>query len=353
MKPTKKPRSGIEMVKRKRVRVEEEKTSYFTGEKPDLHFISSGCTLLDCALGGGYAMGRMVNVVGDKSTAKTALATEATTNFCLKHADSKPAYRESEAAFDHSYAAAMGLPLERVDFGDEDNPLLTVEDFSRDFDKYLVDRIKHKTPGMYTLDSLDSLSDDNEMEQDIGKGTYGMQKAKSLSIFFRTHIRKIEKANTLLFIVSQVRDNIGVTFGEKHRRAGGKAMDFYASQILWLAHVETLKQTIKKVERPYGVVIRANIKKNKVGLPFRKIDFVFRYGFGVDDVVTSANWLKKVERLEDADIDTSPKGFKQYLEELENASDAEYRKEQQSLAKVVKKVWADIETTFLPKRSKY
>lgn len=327
------------------------KSSYFVDDKPALKFISSGCTLLDCALGGGYCLGRITNIVGDKSTAKTALATEAITNFLHQYPTGAAAYREAEAAFDPAYAEAMGLPLSKVDFGDPNKPLGTVEDFARDLDYFLDAQIKDNTPGIYVLDSLDALSDEAEMESDIGKGSYGMAKAKTLSILFRKMARKIERSQVLLLIVSQVRDNVGAMFGEKHRRSGGRALDFYASQILWLSHMKTLKKTIKKVERPYGIDIRAKIKKNKVGLAFREADFSFIFGYGVEDLSASVEWLKGAGRLKDANINITE--VKDYLKEAEGMNDTDYRREQKTISAVVRQVWKEIETDFLPKRAKY
>lgn len=324
--------------------------SYFTSSKPDLKFVSSGCTLLDCALGGGYVLGRITNLVGDKSTAKTALATEALINFLMAYPKGAAAYRESEAAFDRSYAQAMGLPIDKVDFGD-DSPLSTVEDFARDLDQFLDAQIKLKAPGIYVLDSLDALSDEAEMERDIGKGTYAMEKAKMLSTLFRKMARKIEHSQVLLLIVSQVRDNIGAMFGDKHKRSGGRALDFYASQILFLSHIETLTKTVNKIKRPYGIQIRGKVKKNKVGLAFREANFEFHFGYGIDDVGASVNWLEEVGRPDAINIKASE--VKTYLKELNELDDAQYRKEQKLIAEVVKKVWAEIEITFLPSRSKY
>jgi recombination protein RecA len=338
------------MAKRARPALAKPKQSYLVSEKSGIKFISSGCTLLDCALGGGYAIGRITNIVGDRSTAKTALATEAMINF-LNQYNGAAAYRESEAAFDQSYAEAMGLPLEKIDFGDPENPLLTVEDFARDLDSFLDAQIKSGSPGIYVLDSLDALSDEAEMENDIGKASYGMAKAKALSTMFRKMARKIERSQVLLLIVSQVRDNIGVTFGEKHKRAGGKALDFYASQVLWLANIKTLKKTINKVERPYGVLILAKVKKNKVGLAFRSAQFQFIFGYGVEDLGASIGWLKEVGRLKD--IELSDSEAKKYLDSLEVMSNTEYRQEQATVSKAVKTAWAMIETTFLPIRKKY
>ncbi len=324
------------------------RNGYFNGPKTNLKFVSTGCTILDCALGGGYVLGRITNIVGDKSTAKTALATEALTNFILRY-KGNAAYRETEAAFDRDYAAAMGLPVDKVDFGDPLKPLTTVEDFERDLSSF-VDKQGTK-PGIYVLDSLDALSDEAEMERDIGEATYGGNKAKALSTMFRKMARRIERSNVLLLVISQVRDNIGAMFGEKHKRSGGKALDFYASQIMWLAHIKTLKKTINKVERPYGVVIKANIKKNKVAMPFRQCEFVFMFGYGVEDLLASVTWLKEVGRLDIINLKDAQ--FKTYVADIEKMDDNAYHAEQKAIALVTIQVWKAIETTFLPKRVKY
>jgi recombination protein RecA len=337
------------MAKRTRPGLTKPAPSYFVGPKPGIKFVPSGCAVLDCVLGGGWALGRIANVVGDRSTAKTALATEALINFLLKYPKGAAAYREIEAAFDRGYAEAMGLPIKQIDFGDDN--VLTVEAFAKDFDKFLDQRIKAKQPGIYVLDSLDALSDEAEMEREVGQASYGMAKAKNLSEFFRKSARKIEQSEVTLLIVSQVRENIGVTFGEKNRRSGGKALDFYASQVIWLAAIEPLKKTISKVERQYGVVIMAQAKKNKVGLPFRKCTFDFLFGYGIEDLGASVEWLKSAGRSKDAGLEDSE--VKAYLAGIPDMSSQEYNTERETMTKAVKQAWAEIETTFLPKRSKY
>lgn len=316
--------------KRKRTVLAAVPTSYFVSAKEGISFISSGCTLLDCAMGNGYPLGRVVNIVGDKSTAKTGLAMEALINFLLAYPDGRAAYRETEAAFDKRYAEAMGLPVDRVDFGPGEL-LNTVEDFERDFDKYLDEQIKAKKPGIYVLDSLDALSDEAEMEREIGKGTFGAAKAKELSAFFRKTASKIEKAKVLLLVISQVRDNIGAMFGEKSKRSGGRALDFYSTITLWLSHIETLSKTINKVKRPIGIVIKAKCKKNKIALPFREAEFQFLFGYGIDDLNASIDWLDEVGRRGSITIDSPAT----------------------EITAAVKQVWNEIETTFLPVKSKY
>jgi len=321
-----------------------DQANYLAGEKPNLSFISTGCTILDCALGGGLPLGRIANIVGDKSTAKTALATEVLINFVRSYPDGVAAYRDAEWAFDREYAASMGMTVDKIDFGS--NPVETVEDFARDLENFLDARIKQGNPGVYVLDSLDALSDESEIEQEIGKATYGTQKAKSLSILFRKLKGKIASGNVLLLIVTQVRDNIGVAFGERHKRSGGRALDFYASQIFWTSHLGFLKKTIKKVERPYGINIRAKIKKNKIGLVGREAEFQFHFGYGIEDVLASCAWLSETKHMDKAEYDS-------IVGSLESISAGDYAALQQSLAQRVKEVWREVETSFLPSRRKY
>lgn len=339
------------MAKRARAVVTKPKNSYFTAEKANIQFVSTGCAVLDCALGGGLALGRTANVVGDKSTAKTGTATEVMINFYKKYPNGAIAYRETEAAWDDAYAEAMGLPIADIDFGDPEKPIITVEDFYKDFDAFCDKQRKAGQPGCYVLDSFDALSDEAEMGREIDKASFGAAKAKKMSEMFRKITRKQEQANVLLLIVSQVRDNIGALFGEKHKRSGGKALDFYASQVFWLAHIKILKRTINKVERPYGIELKAKIKKNKVGMPFREADFSFEFGFGINDLLASVDWLNEVDRLDAFDLKKGE--YKEYRTDIYKMDTEEYAAERARAAAVVKEVWAEVEETHMPKRRKY
>jgi recombination protein RecA len=335
---------------RKRAKLEEvEKENIYFLPETKLEFVSSGCTLLDCVLGNGYPLGRIVNIVGDRSTAKTLLASEAVINFIRKYPNGAAFYRETEAAFDTEYSKSMGMPIDRVEFGDPDKPVTTVEEFAKDLAEFIKKQTTSNKPGIYILDSLDALSDDAEMTRDIGEGTFGMAKAKAMSILFRTVARKLERTKVLLIIVSQVRDNINAAFGEKYRRSGGKALDFYSSQILFLSHMKTLKRTISKVERPYGIIVKAKTKKNKVALPFRECEFPVIFNYGVDDITASASWLKEVDRL---DLITHDE-YSGYLKTVEKMKDVDYFAEQKKIVSIVKDTWNEIEHKFLPTRKKY
>lgn len=344
------------MTKRERVKATTPPDNYFVGQKSALKFSSTGCAVLDCALGGGLVLGRVANIVGDKSTAKTALATEAIINFLLAYPNGKAKYAESEAAYNKAYAAAMGLPLNLVDFGNEETPLNTIEDFARDLEAFVDAQIKMARPGIYVLDSLDALSDEAEMSRNLEKGSYGMQKAKNLSIMFRKLTRKIEKSQVLLIVISQVRDNIGAIFGEKHKRSGGRALDFYATHAIWLAHMGQIHKTIKGVKRPVGIEVKASVKKNKVSLPFRQASFNFEFGFGIDDVTASINWLLEVGRFGDTGLlpeTSTEKEVIKYINSIGGLNTEEYIELKQKLTPIVQNAWREIETLFIPKRSKY
>lgn len=334
-----------------RVRLGEKESVYFTAEKENIRFISTGCAVLDCVLGGGPALGRMLNIVGDKSTAKTGLAGEIMANFIRRYPAGKAAYRETEGAYDVAYAEAMSIPVEDIDYGDEAVPIETVEAFASDLKAFTAKRKEEKEPGCYILDSLDALSSESEMAKDLKEGSYDMDKQKKMGKMFRQLVRQIEDSETALIIVSQIRENIGVSFGEKYRRSGGKAMDFYASQALWLAHLGQIKKTIKKVQRVVGIKVKAKCKKNKIGMPFRECDFDFIFGFGIDDVGANLEWLKSVRR--NSEVGISDKDVSGFSEDLRSESREEYNRERKRIAKVTKRVWAEIENTFLPTMRKY
>lgn len=290
----------------------------------DVRFITTGCTLLDCVLGGGWSLNKIVNVVGDKSTGKTLLAIEAIVNFNLAFPDGAIIYDDPEHAFDFSYAEILGLKKERVTFTDSE----TVEEWYENLKNFLDERKKGEPPGIYILDSMDSLSDRAEKERDIKKGTYGTKAAK-VSELFRRLVGDLKNKNVLLFIISQVRDNIGVTFGKKYKRSGGKALDFYCSQVLWLSEVKKLFKVKNKIKRIYGIQIHARCEKNKVGLPFRDCDFPLIFYYGVDDVKATLDYFSEIKMK--VDKKTSKK----------------------VLDKKLKKVWSEIEKSFLPKNRKY
>lgn len=272
----------------------------FPAPTSGLRFFQSGSALLDCALSGGhgYAVGRIVNAVGDKSSGKTLLAIEATANFAATYPTGKIWYNEVEAAFDRPYAESLGLPLDRVHFvgdGAKEKRCLTVEDWYADVEKRCAEAT-FESPGLYILDSMDALSDMAEMGRDIGEGSFGAQKAKKISEMFRRLNQQVAESHITLFIVSQIRDKMNAMFGQKVARSGGHALDFYATHIIFLTHLKRLTKTVSGVERVVGVNVGAKIEKNKIAAPFRECEFPILFGFGIDDVASMIKWLIAVKR---------------------------------------------------------
>jgi len=333
--------------------------AYYDPPKGNLQVIPTGSRLLDCVVGpvygGGWVLGRISNIVGDKSTGKTLLAIEACANFARLY-DGPIYYREAEAAFDKDYAANLGLPLDRVAFGEENGPIETVEDMIEDLMQTLATQEKSGSPGLYILDSLDALSDRDEMDPKIDKktgeikGSYGTAKAKGMSRMFRQLVRRLERTKTHVMIISQIRDNIGVTFGRKTKRSGGHALDFYASQVVYLAVVSHLDKTIQKVKRDIGVLVKAKCDKNKVGTPFRVCEFPIMFGYGIDDLHANLLWLHEIGRLAEAGAGAD---LNKALATYAALSDDDYRACVQDVGDMVVRIWNEVEDRFRPKRSKY
>lgn len=353
------PTDALPVKRRRTVAHDEESTgasNYFAdvSQKSGLQFIRSGSAVMDCALGGGWVLGRIANIVGDRSAGKTLLAIEACANFNHAYPNGKIRYAESESAFDEKYAEALGMPIEAVDFG-HDVEMRTVEDWYKDIVNFLDAREKDKAPGLYILDSFDALSDDAEMGREIDKGSFGAGKAKKSGELFRKLVERIESLNVLLIVVSQIRDKLNVTFGETKTRSGGRALDFYCSHIVWLAEIGKIKKTIGGVDRVIGVNVKVNVKKNKVGLPFRTCEYPIIFGYGIDDLTAGVEWLLEVgrEELLKEHLSMSKAGYKVRIANLRDKGGEDVREVRTTLTDLVKQEWQKIEQSFLPKSRKY
>lgn len=324
--------------------------NHFLGASPDLTFVRSGCTLLDLVLGGGWPLGRIANIVGDKSTGKTLLAIEAFANFDRQYPGERMWYREAESAFDKSYAQAIGMPVDKIKFWNKDKGFDTVEQFYEDLYKQANWAVQKNARGLYVLDSLDALSDRKEMEREFDANTFGGDKARQMSTLFRKLVRIVEEAKLGVIIVSQIRANLA-RFGRNYRRTGGKAMDFYCSQVLYLINTGVIRQTKKKQKRAVGVDIQARCEKNKIALPFRECSFPIRFAYGIEDLQACVEYLKSTRNLGMADI--TPKLAKVILKSPDRFSDEDYYDLLKDARRAVKRSWLETEKSFLPRRTKY
>lgn len=306
-------------------------------------FIPSGSTLLDFVLGGGWALGRTINLVGDSSTGKTLLAIEACAKFARVKGNWNIRYCESEAAFDVPYARTMGFPHEIKPLH-----LNTIEDVAKDLERF-VTGIRKGDGGLYVMDSFDALTDKAELERAFDQAGYGMEKVKLLGKLFRMQTRAMEEAACTLIIISQTRDAIGVTFGEKKTRSGGKALRFYSSQEIWLAQTGTIRQTIRGTERVIGINVRARMKKNKVGRNNRECDLELIFDYGLDDEMSMINFLVKNKEPE-----FTPSGWIKDLKAARRNQDRDAIREIASELRIkTATLWAEIEQAFTPPLSKY
>lgn len=320
---------------------EQDGGSYFVDQKAPVDFISSGCAVLNCTLGGGWPLTRISNVVGDESTGKTLLAIEAFANFHKQFPNGRMFYREAESAFDENYASALGMPIEKVDISGPDD-LITVEDWYNDLTK-CIDLCETKSvPGLYVLDSLDGLTDNAELKEKFDAATYGTSKAKMIGKTLRMSKKRIASANMHLMVVSQTRDKIGSMFPAK-TRAGGRSLDFFASQALWLSHADDVVRQSGKIRRVTGIHVKANCKKNKIALPYRRCEFTISFGHGIDSLASNMDWLEDNGYWDDV-FDVKRTTFRNRITSM---TDKEYWQETERTDKEVTRIWREVEAGLL------
>ena len=329
------------MVKKK----EERKIGNYFIESSEYDFIPSGCTLLDCILGGGYPIGRISNVIGDSSVGKTGLSVEAMANFRKKFPDGLIWYQDAEASFDVDYAMVIGLPNDERTFVIDD-----VRGINKTYE-LMLEAVKMATEanvaGLYVIGTLDGLVPEGE-DGELSAGYDAAQRAKLINSMITNITGKVEESNLHLMIVSQIRDNIG-GYGPKHTVSGGNALRFYASQRIWLTQKKKLERTIRKIEKVYGIMVNAECKKNKIGLPFRDCNFPVIFNYGIDDIYACLDWLKGVNGgLEEIGIEA--KDIKDYSEKITVGRDEEAQKK---VRETTIRIWNEIEQDFLPKIGKY
>ena len=293
--------------------------------------IHSGSTLLNLALtgsvNGGWKLGRVSNIVGDRSSGKTLLAIEAATLF-INHPpnglEPRVVYYEAEAAFDQEYARSLGMPVDKIDFKQGE----TIEELFKSLEEVCASSKKNQGT-LVILDSLDAITSTADLNKDFGKQDYD-RKAQKLSELFRKLVRPMEDANIHLMIISQVRENIGaLPFAPKYKRSGGKALDFYCTHIVWLAETRKLKSS--KTTQVYGIEVESKVAKNKVSKPYRNAKFPIIFEYGVDDIESILNYLSNSKIPKDIRIDKVTGGYYLYQDQKLRANDMiEYIEDTQS-----------------------